>query len=748
MAVTMKQKPLEPITLYRFGTVTEGAASMKDILGGKGANLAEMSSIGLPVPPGFTIPCEASITFKKTLMSAVAATQFLDDLWEKTNFCLEALKEHFQYPPLLSVRSGARVSMPGMMDTILNVGLTTETLPFWKEKLGERPALDSYRRLIQMYSSVALGVDMGLFVEALDTIKKEAGVSTDSELNPDHLERLVSRYKKIVTTQGKEFPDTVQGQIQGAVLAVFESWDNPRAIEYRKIHGYPDNWGTAVTIQAMVFGNLNDNSATGVLFSRDPSSGANEVVGEFLVNAQGEDVVAGIRTPLPIEKIGDMLGAEIGEELFNLVVQLENHYKDMQDIEFTVQDGKLYLLQTRNGKRSPMAAFKIAHDLVDEEIITKKEAVGRVTQTQLLYVMQDTIDPKFKTPAHLTGIAAGGGVVSGVAVFTSDAAVNSTEPCILVRKETDPDDIAGMNASVGILTATGGLTSHAAVVARGMNKSCVVGCTDMYVSINAATINAATVNSYSIHVGTKLTIDGATGRVWIGLTVPVVAGGAAPEVRKLLSWTVAEEGGVSERLEISSHSGMDDMLHAVQSVACQSLQIDTAMLEGPDSLDTVRVKIMVEKVGMALESFAGTEIVVDLNPLSSFMKAPDHMLSAIFGSDKLFDTTLLMAKVEKLLGWPISVREKTIVKLPDNAGNVSKMLVASGIKVMGKVTTVGDLLVAGGPMEVSETVIQQVFGSHEAYVEIRGMIEAAKGKSLSGKAMTPMYWYDFLSKVA
>ena len=411
-----------------------------------------------------------------------------------------------------------------MMDTILNVGMTSDTLENWKGVLGERAALDCYRRLIQMYSSVAMGVPMELFESALEELKESVGVKTDSELNADHMNRLVVRYLAIVASQGWAFPNTLVEQLSGAVEAVFKSWNNPRAVEYRKIHGYSDSWGTAVTVQSMVFGNMNDKSATGVVFTRCPSTGLNEITGEFLVNAQGEDVVAGTRTPDPIHTM-ESWDCEAFERLTTILEKLELHYGDMQDVEFTVQDGKLYILQTRNAKRSPAAAFKVAHDLAQEGVISTEQAVSRVSQSQLLALVSAAIDPKFKEDPHLVGIAAGGSVVSGKAVFSSADAVNCKEPCILVRKETDPDDIAGMNASVGILTAMGGLTSHAAVVARGMHKSCVVGCTSMAVMGDAAHLPGGK----SIHAGSKVTIDGSTGNVWVGVDVPIVSGGMTPE---------------------------------------------------------------------------------------------------------------------------------------------------------------------------------------------------------------------------
>lgn len=624
-----------------------------------------------------------------------------------------------------------------MMDTILNVGLTTETLPFWKEKLGERAALDSYRRLIQMYASVALGVDMKGFDTVLEGVKHEANVTSDAELTAEHLEVVIRRYNKVLEVNDVEFPDTMEAQVEGAVIAVFKSWDNPRAKEYRKIHGYPDDWGTAVTVQSMVFGNLNDHSATGVVFTRCPSTGNKKITGEFLVNAQGEDVVAGIRTPEDVcqmEKKG-LWGCKAWDQLKATLTALEEHYRDMQDVEFTVMDGELFILQTRSGKRSAEAAFRIAHDLTYEDKISAVEAISRVTQKQLLSVMQDRIDPAFDTKAHLTGIAAGGGLVTGVAVFTSEDAVNCKVPCILVRKETDPDDIAGMNASVGILTATGGLTSHAAVVARGMNKTCVVGCTNLSVGSEGASINGGP----GIPKGSKLTMDGATGKVWVSIEVPVIPGGQSKEVRTVLSWALGN-GGWSERVTLYGGMKGEEIKEALNSTHSASIHLDTALLECNTPVATEAV---VAGIGALIAACPASEVVLDLTSMRSMLSPEDKMLDVMVGVTT--DPDMAGAKVSGLSQWPDAALKKLLVKSPSGYSGVLAQL---GVRVCGKVSTVADMLIASGPIEAEADVIAKVFGGIEAFEEIKALIESNTGKKLSGKGGTPMYWYDFLNKAA
>lgn len=732
MAIEFKTLDQPQVTLYRFGSVTDGDASMKNVLGGKGANLAEMAKLGINVPSGFTVPCELSVLYKeKKAKSAVAFAGLESSLWGAVEAGLTWVDTEFSTPPLLSIRSGARVSMPGMMDTILNVGLTSETLPKWKKILGDRSALDCYRRLIQMYSSVALGVPMEKFEAALTAVKENANVTIDSELDVAALERVISKYFSIIEKSGKVFPDSLLDQVKGAILAVFNSWDNPRAAEYRKINNIPYEWGTAVTVQAMVFGNKDDKSATGVLFSRDPSTGNNVIVGEYLVNAQGEDVVAGIRTPEPMTNLVKW-NKKVSSQLVTLVAKLEGHYKDMQDIEFTVESGKLYILQTRNGKRSAKAAFKIAHDLAVEGVISKEEAVTRVSQSQLLALLSDAIDPAFTVAPNLVGIAAGGGLVTGTAVFSSEDAVNCIAPCILVTKETDPDDIAGMNASVGILTATGGLTSHAAVVARGMNKSCVVGCTDLQIGA-------------SFSAGTMITIDGSSGRVWVNVEVPVIAGGATQEAKILLSWSNV---AAPERLEITGKMSSKDMEAVVQSATANDLYVDTALLEGYFSgIEVGNLSVAMEALGNALMKASAESIIVDLAPMAQVWSASDRLFNSMLGLPSV-DFEVQRAKVEAVLQWPTNLSKLVVFKLGENAGACGSKLAAGGWKTFGKVSTFADLLNAGGPVQVDDATIISVFGSKEAFEMARKLVEEKTGKSLSGNILPPAYWYEFNGKAA
>jgi pyruvate,orthophosphate dikinase len=728
--------------IFKFGSVTDGNASMKDVLGGKGANLAEMSSLGLPVPPGFTIPCDASVFYND--LFAEARTKFLGLVQESVQSGLDYLTIKKKLP-LLSVRSGARVSMPGMMDTILNVGITSETLPYWIKKLGAVAALDSQRRLIQMYSSVALGVDMKLFEEALHSLKQEVGVTLDSELNEDQLNRLIKRYLKIVSDAGAVFPDTVIEQVMGAVAAVFNSWNNPRAIEYRKINSIPDDWGTAVTVQSMVFGNLNNDSCTGVLFSRNPSTGEALITGEYLVNAQGEDVVAGIRTPESIFTLPEW-DLAMSTQLFEIVAKLEAHYRDMQDIEFTVEDSKLYILQTRNGKRSAMAAFQIAYDLVAEGLITKEVASSRVTSAQLFSVMQDSIDPSFKKAPTFTGIAAGGGVVSGVAMFTADSATNCKVPCILVTKETDPDDIGGMNASVGILTATGGLTSHAAVVARGMNKSCVVGSTALSFSVG---IVSAYVNGIKFfEEGDKLTIDGATGNVWVKEDVPLITGGASKVVRTVVAWISNVK--TSSRIEITSGMGPSQIADILQSDDSDEIHIDAMMMfpvEYTNDFDTLRAKVV--SLGSAMATSKATYFVLDMSGKSTHYSAPDLAFDFMFGLDRTQEKKAYVATVNTILTWDESVRTRVTVVLPDDLDQSLRSLMKSaGFKLSGTVSTFADLIDQSGPMKISDSVIQQVFGGSEAYQVALNAIEKLQGKSVHKPLPVPAYWYEPIVKAA
>ncbi|NPV82842.1 MAG: pyruvate, phosphate dikinase, partial [Candidatus Aminicenantes bacterium] len=541
--------------VYFFGPgVAEGNKDMKDILGGKGANLAEMAGIGLPVPPGFTISTEVCNLFFK------AGNKVPRDVEQQVMTALKRLEKASGLkfgdpanPLLVSVRSGAKFSMPGMMDTILNLGLNDRTVEGLARKTGNRRfALDCYRRLIHMFGDVVLDIPKKKFEEILRARKEAGQVQYDHELTDKMLEEVIAGYKKLVAAEtGREFPQDVLEQLKLAIAAVFKSWHNPRAITYRRKYHIPDNLGTAVNVQQMVFGNYGPTSATGVGFTRNPATGEKELYGEYLVNAQGEDVVAGIRTPSPLKNMEKEMPA-VFKQLVSVVKRLEKHYGDVQDFEFTIQEGKLYMLQTRNGKRTGMAAVKIAVDLVEEGLITREQALLKVEPealNQLLHPIFD-LQEKAKHTVLAKGLAASPGAATGQIVFTANEAVawaKEGKKVILVREETSPDDIHGMSASQGILTATGGMTSHAAVVGRQMGKPAVVGCGGIKVHEEE---KAFYIGTRKFNEGQWISIDGSTGEVLEGEipTKPseilqVVKGSLKPEesrlymyFSKLLSW--------------------------------------------------------------------------------------------------------------------------------------------------------------------------------------------------------------------
>ncbi|MGP0061215.1 MAG: pyruvate, phosphate dikinase [Beijerinckiaceae bacterium] len=514
--------------VYTFGDRTaEGASSLRDLLGGKGANLAEMANLGLPVPPGFTITTEVCTYFyahEKTYPQELRA-----DVEAALGHVGALTGRRFgdtRQPLLVSVRSGARASMPGMMDTVLNLGLNDETVEaLAKNSCDPRFAYDSYRRFIQMYSSVVLGMEHHDFEEILEHFKESKGIFLDTELTADDWQAVISAFKaKVVSGQGKPFPQLPEEQLWGAIGAVFGSWMNQRAITYRRLHDIPASWGTAVNVQAMVFGNMGETSATGVAFTRNPSTGARELYGEFLINAQGEDVVAGIRTPQNITEAARLAAGsdkpsmetalpEVFHEFVGITNLLEKHYRDMQDLEFTVERGKLWMLQTRNGKRTGKAALRIAVDMAHEGLIDREEAVLRVEPGSLDQLLHPTIDPKAERKVVAKGLAASPGAACGEIVFKPDEAEqlrNAGHKVILVRVETSPEDIHGMHAAEGILTTRGGMTSHAAVVARGMGKPCVSGAGTIRVDYAQGTMLASGV---TFKKGDVITIDGSTGQV-------------------------------------------------------------------------------------------------------------------------------------------------------------------------------------------------------------------------------------------
>lgn len=514
----------------------EGNASMRDLLGGKGAGLAEMSRIGLPVPPGFTITTEACLEYYRKERNYPGG--LMDEVRARVRTLEQRTGKRFgdpENPLLVSVRSGAKFSMPGMMDTVLNLGLTTRSVAGLARRTGDpRFAHDSYRRFMQMFGNVVLGLKHEHFEEALDALKRRRGVALDTELTAADLQSLVEDYRRIVKERlGRSFPDDPWEQLEMALRAVFESWNNPRAITYRNFHRIPHDLGTAVNVQTMVFGNMGTTSGTGVAFTRNPATGDKAVYGEYLLNAQGEDVVAGIRTPKPIEEMGREL-PEAYRQFMDICALLEKHYRDVQDVEFTIETKTLYLLQTRAGKRTAPAAVKIAVDMVSEKLITKKEAVLRVEPASLEQLLHPRLDPKAEKHIIAKGLAASPGAASGVVVLDADKAaeLGQTQKVILVRPETNPDDIHGLVAAKGVLTSRGGMTSHAAIVARGMGKPAVVGAEAIRVDEEAASFS---VDGVTVRAGDVITIDGSTGEVITG-EVPVIEPLLSGEIQDLLTW--------------------------------------------------------------------------------------------------------------------------------------------------------------------------------------------------------------------
>src|SRR5438132_976765 len=518
----------------------EGNKDMRDLLGGKGAGVSEMTRAGLPVPPGFTITTEACNAYYD------AGKRFPDGMWQQATDALEKVEEKTgkrlgdpRNPLLVSVRSGAKFSMPGMMDTVLNLGLNSQTLEGLSKLTGDRRfALDAYRRFIQMFGKIVLGIDAQKFEKRLEHAKDKARVKTDPELKPAQLEKLVEEFKAIVLKERrKAFPDDPMEQLRAAIDAVFSSWNNKRATDYRNFNKIPHDLGTAVNVQTMVFGNMGNDSGTGVAFTRDPNTGEKVLYGDYLQNAQGEDVVAGIRTPQPISSLKKQM-PDVYQEFDTNAERLEKHYRDVQDLEFTIEKRKLWMLQTRSAKRTAQAAVKIAVDMVGERLITEDEAVQRVEPSQVDQLLHPRIDPKAKPKVIAKGIDASPGAASGKAVFDADRAEErgkKGEAVILVRIETNPDDVHGMIAAKGVLTARGGKTSHAAVVARGMGKPCVAGAESLRINLEK---RGFSVNGRTVKEGDLITINGSTGEVILG-SVPMIEPAINKDLNQLLTWADA-----------------------------------------------------------------------------------------------------------------------------------------------------------------------------------------------------------------
>jgi pyruvate,orthophosphate dikinase len=624
----------------------EGNASMGDLLGGKGAGLAEMTSAGLPVPSGFTISTEACLAFYES------ERHFPEGLPEQIGSAMRELEKRtgkgfgsVENPLLVSVRSGARVSMPGMMDTILNLGLNDQTVETLAALTNNpRFAWDAYRRFIAMFSNVVLDVGKEHFDERLDDLKASLGVKNDPQVDAESWKKLVAEFKEIVRERsGREFPQDVREQLDLAIGAVFDSWNCKRAIDYRRFNRIPDDWGTAVTVMEMVFGNLGDDSGTGVAFTRDPNTGEALLFGEYLRNAQGEDVVAGIRTP---EKIADLAQTQpkVFAKFQEIATRLERHYRDMQDLEFTVERGKLFMLQTRNGKRSAEAAVKIALDLVNEGLIDKRRAVAMVNAQSLDQLFHARIDPHQKIEIAAKGLNASPGAACGQAVFTADEAVawhRDGKKTVLVRVETTPDDVHGMIAAEGVLTAKGGATSHAAVVARGMGKPCVAGCDALNIDRRTKT---ATIAGKPLHEGDWLTIDGTTGTVAIGALALIPAPSTLPDwLATFLSW--ADE---LRRMEVWANADTPEDAVRARQLGAQGIGLCRTehMFMQQDRLPTVQRMILAheregreealikllpfqrEDFAGILEAMQGYPVTIRLldPPLHEFLPSLDDLL--------------------------------------------------------------------------------------------------------------------------
>lgn len=575
--------------VYMFN---EGKAEMKGLLGGKGANLAEMTNIGLPVPPGFTVTTEACIDYYNNDRALPPGLE--DEIKVKLGELERVTQKKFgdvHSPLLVSVRSGAAVSMPGMMDTILNLGLNDETIKGLIAGTGdERFALDCYRRFIQMFGDVVLGIEHAAFEDILEEAKKAQGATYDYELSPEALKEVIGKYKELVRSRiGREFPQDPMEQLMMAVRAVFDSWNNQRAIVYRRINKIPDDLGTAVNVQAMVFGNMGLDSGTGVAFTRNPATGEKQLYGEYLLNAQGEDVVAGIRTPLPIEKLKEQM-PEVYADFQRICQVLEKHYRDVQDIEFTIERGKLFMLQTRSGKRTGQASLKIAVDMVREGLLTKEEALMRVDPDQLGQLLHRRIDPQAKVDVIARGLPASPGAATGKVVFSADEAEhlgNDGEKVILVRTETTPDDIHGIVASQGVLTSRGGMTSHAAVVARGMGKPCVCGCESIKIDYESQSFS---VNNRVVKAGDVISIDGSTGQVMLG-EVPLIDPVLSEEFSVLLSW--ADE---VRRLGVRANADTPEDARRAREFGAEGIGLCRTehMFMGPERLPLVQRMILAE----------------------------------------------------------------------------------------------------------------------------------------------------------
>ena len=696
-----KTKELKKMVYFFGDGQADGKAIMKNLLGGKGANLAEMTNLGIPVPPGFTISTEVCTSFyaNKKIFPQGLKEQVQKNL-SKIEKVMGAKFGDKNNPLLVSVRSGARTSMPGMMDTVLNLGLNDISVKGLISQIkNERTAYDSYRRFIMMYANVVLGIEKDEFEHLLEKKKKEKGVKLDTQLTAQDLKSLIPQYKNLVQKKTKKpFPQNPQEQLWGAIGAVFNSWHNKRAITYRRLNKIPDGWGTAVNVQTMVFGNMGNDSATGVAFTRDPATGENVFYGEYLVNAQGEDVVAGVRTPHPLNKVQkkakkiDLSSLEeempgVYERLDNIRQKLEKHYRDMQDIEFTIQKGKLWMLQTRTGKRTAFASIRIAVEMAQRGLISKKEAVSRIEPEQLDQILHRMFDPQAKKEVIAKGLPASPGAASGKVVFNADEAetrAKKNEKVILVRLETSPEDIHGMVAAEGILTARGGMTSHAAVVARGMGKCCVAGCEAIKVNYNQGQF---TVADKIIKDGDCISIDGTTGEVMKG-SVPTVDSeitqvikGTLPAnksniykiYKQLMDWV--EE---IKRLGVRANADTPQDAKIARSFGASGIGLCRTehMFFGEERLPAVRAMILAE-TEVERKQALGKLLPYQREDFKGILKAMDGLPVII----RLLDPPLheFLPKHEELT--------KKLSELKKASSSKSKKEIAKLEKVLNKVTT-------------------------------------------------------------
>ena len=684
--------------IYQFGSTlgfTEGDASMSDLLGGKGANLAEMAKLGMPVPYGITIPTTECNEYRKFYTGSDEKENYVAALVDDHVIpALDKIVDTIGYEPLYSVRSGGKHSMPGMMDTLLNIGLTNDNLPYWKKRLGKRSALDCRRRQISQYGKTVKGLHgfqhLWNFIKGYKyNLKSPPSSDAETVKSLKHLTKAVANFEKHYEKRfSTGFPDTLREQLIGSIVAVFNSWDSKRAKEYRALHDMDNDLGTAVNIQMMVYGNMNSKSCSGVAFSRDPATGEPGMMGEFLVNAQGEDVVAGTATPEPLENLADF-NVGVASELITISKKLEIHYKEMMDIEFTVENGKLWMLQCRVGKRAGKAAFRIAHDMVFDGLISKEEAVSRVSAKQYMAMKRVRIDGVDPAPDYV-GIAAGGGLVVGNVVTSAAEAkvIGATRDVILVTDETTPEDFGGMAASVGILTRTGGATSHAAVVGRSLEKHCVVGCIDLPEILGSPLI----------------TIDGASGKVWLE-ELTLTTGDVDDWAKCVLGWAIDATDDVMVKTSVDSNIFDGRYIATGES----DYKKFTEFLYKADNDEEI------------------TECYIDLTIAGENKLDADKMLWNLVGkSDNSISETQIKQRMSALTTFTLDYLKKKAIIVPSSFSTPDeiKSLRAAGWKVVARVETIEDLLESDGIVEIDEGFAKQI-GGEQVAAKLFEMMEKA-----------------------